>query len=643
MVISLFACPVPPSVGRPYSKELDMVPLTYAWANRAPIDDLAALVKRCARHPLYAVGSGGSFTAATFASALHQQGGKISRCMTPLEFVWHPRLDGDACVAIVTAGGNNKDILASFDKAVASAPLTGIVSTSAKSRLVRRAGGAKNVLVHAACPPSGRDGFLATNSLIATMLWLSRAYIEELSLPYEIPKFARLASCGPGAFEKARGKRTIVVLHDDWGKAAAVDAESKMVEAGLANVQVSDYRNFAHGRHNWLDKASRETCIAAMITPQCLGLADRTLRLVPAGMPVVRLATDLDGPAAAIDLTLQVFRLVEFFGAVRGIDPGRPGVKDFGRRIYGIGVPSVLEDGLVDFEKLALRRKFGSVGSKARSRRNSLRRFVSKMLRQEFGAVVFDYDGTLCDDDRRFEGPVPEIGSMLAGLVRRGVSVGVATGRGESARTQLTKLLPGKYHAGVLIGYHNGAEIGRLSDRSMPDPDAPADPALRSALESLQSRGFQKNGASAGPAQISLRLPNPDARQVQRLMEESGVAGVRAVESGHSVDLLAPGVSKLSLFCHIKERLPRGRRILCIGDRGRWPGNDHELLGTEYSLSVDEASEDPSRCWNLLPPHKRGAAGVLHYMGWFGVRDGFAKLEKDLDEMRGSSATGRRR
>ena len=103
------------------------------------------------------------------------------------------------------------------------------------------------------------------------MLWLSRAYVEGLSLPYEIPEFGRLSPRAPGAFEGARGKKTLVVLHDDWGKAAAVDAESKMHEAGLANVQLSDYRNFAHGRHNWLDKAPAETCVVAMITPRCPG------------------------------------------------------------------------------------------------------------------------------------------------------------------------------------------------------------------------------------------------------------------------------------------------------------------------------------------------------------------------------------
>ena len=37
-----------------------------------------------------------------------------------------------------------------------------------------------------------------------------------------------------------------VVLHDVWGRAAAVDAESKMSEQGPAAAQVAGYHNFAH-------------------------------------------------------------------------------------------------------------------------------------------------------------------------------------------------------------------------------------------------------------------------------------------------------------------------------------------------------------------------------------------------------------
>ncbi|MSR58027.1 MAG: hypothetical protein EXS05_10165 [Planctomycetaceae bacterium] len=51
--------------------------------------------------------------------------------------------------------------------------------------------------------------------------------------------------------------------------------------------------------------------------------------------------------------------------------------------------------------------------------------------------------------------------------------------------------------------------------------------------------------------------------------------------------------------------------VLCIGDRGRWPGNDFVLLGGQFGLSVYEASPDPHHCWNLCPPGQRGRQATL--------------------------------
>ena len=250
-------------VGRPYAEEMSELARTYAWARGVPVGGLAGFCRQALGGPMYAVGSGGSFTAATFASALHEQGGNMSKAVTPLEFVWQDGPAKTASVLLLTAGGGNKDVLAAFAKAAPYGPQAGIVCTSTESELVRRASG--GALVHAARPPSGRDGFLATNSLLATMVWLARAYAEALSLPGP-PPFERLARPDPGALEGARGARTLMVLHDCWGRTAAVDAESKMSEACLAGVQAADYRGFAHGRHNWLDKDGH-TCVVAMITP----------------------------------------------------------------------------------------------------------------------------------------------------------------------------------------------------------------------------------------------------------------------------------------------------------------------------------------------------------------------------------------
>lgn len=55
-------------------------------------------------------------------------------------------------------------------------------------------------------------------------------------------------------------------------------------------------------------------------------------------------------------------------------------------------------------------------------------------------------------------------------------------------------------------------------------------------------------------------------------------------------------------------------RILCIGDKGRWPGNDFDLLSEPFSLSVDEVSSDPVTCWNLAPAGYRGIQATLYYL-----------------------------
>ena len=54
--------------------------------------------------------------------------------------------------------------------------------------------------------------------------------------------------------------------------------------------------------------------------------------------------------------------------------------------------------------------------------------------------------------------------------------------------------------------------------------------------------------------------------------------------------------------------------MLIVGDRGRWPGNDYELLREPYSLGVDEVSVDPSTCWNLASPGQRGPSVTLEYL-----------------------------
>jgi hypothetical protein len=95
-------------------------------------------------------------------------------------------------------------------------------------------------------PPSGNDGFLATNSLLAFCVALTRAYgALEISPPPLPADFSRLIGgkrkiaawrklCDP-LWEK----QTLVVLYPPSLLAAASDVESKFTEAAIGNVQIA--------------------------------------------------------------------------------------------------------------------------------------------------------------------------------------------------------------------------------------------------------------------------------------------------------------------------------------------------------------------------------------------------------------------
>ena len=158
-------------MGKEFAAELRAMAETYRWALDVPILPLERFVEQSENVPMIAVGSGGSMTAATLASALH---GDMSCAMTPLEFL-------DSCVgehhsvSLFSAGGKNKDILAAYVKAFDTEPMAlGVICNSMENQLMTNAEWSDTAM--AARPPTGRDGFLATNSLLATAVWLVRAY-----------------------------------------------------------------------------------------------------------------------------------------------------------------------------------------------------------------------------------------------------------------------------------------------------------------------------------------------------------------------------------------------------------------------------------------------------------------------------------
>jgi fructoselysine-6-P-deglycase FrlB-like protein len=588
-------------LGKPYEKELQNLDLTYSLAIETSIENVTSFIHSSLDLPMLAIGSGGSMTAANFLSILHQQTGNISKYLTPLEFVSMETSIHDLSIVFLTAGGRNSDIIKSFKVAVNAEPLNLMTFCTTKSSpLSRLTNEIHYANLYEIDLPSGKDGFLATNSLLAMMIIITRGYLNILNHSIKFPS-SLTELVHP---EKTRKdfimdniknaeallkKDTLIVLYGKWGKAAAIDIESKFTEAGLGNVLISDYRNFGHGRHNWLDKQKSRTGVIGLITPDDLEIADKTLNLIPKDIPIIRFSTDNSGPIGSLSLLIKIMYLVKIFGDSKGIDPGRPKVPDFGKRIYHIrmSIPKNKQNffGKTTInETTAISRKIKhnhiiiSDINELKLWKKNHHNFIKRLENEQFGAVVFDYDGTICDLDNRFIGISQEIGNELERLLKNEIIIGIATGRGKSVRHDLQKAINEKYWSKVLIGYYNGSDIGLLNDNSLPDKNIDMDNSLNSISNILKNNQIFKQIAicESRPKQLTIEpLGVSSLKEIRYILEsiiqKSGIDGIKILESSHSLDVLAPDISKLNLVratdSLVKEfdGLPY---ILCIVDKG---------------------------------------------------------------------------
>ncbi len=624
-------------MGKPYQSELNKLPETYRWAVSQSIAPLVKAIKTSAHLPLIAVGSGGSLSAAEVMVSCHEHYfGGIARSVTPLELISALPANGHASVWFFTASGGNIDIQRAFEHTL-------LLEPKQVSAIVGRSGSpmAKLLVEHQYADifefdlPSGRDGFLATSSLLAFSILICRGYSEALPdsdlpasfrslLKKTLPSNLTLNQI-EDASQSLWRRSTLHVLYSNELKAAAIDIESKFIEAGLCSVHLADFRNFAHGRHHWLAKHEDTSAILALSIPSDANLATQTIKLIPNNIPRLHIPVQTRGASAWLTGLILSLYLTGYAGNARKIDPGRPGVPSFGSKIYGLNTISGF---LSSFSRIdaAIRRKVSTHKSLLSPRRKRLwgkayHSFEKRLLNAYFGGIVMDYDGTVVDSRNRYDPPTVEMSKQIVRLLREGIVIGFATGRGKSIRNDLRSVIPKKFWGQVLVGYYNGAEISLLTDGNVPDGSSPPCDDLQKLLNTLAENIEIASLAKVAPRKFQLTI-EPTSMVPETFLWELARSELCAAEnmseniyrSSHSIDILARGVSKVSVIAEVSKRIGRNVDVLTIGDRGKWPGNDSTLLTHIYSLSVDEVSFSKDTCWNVCPAGVRGPQGTLYYL-----------------------------
>jgi hydroxymethylpyrimidine pyrophosphatase-like HAD family hydrolase/fructoselysine-6-P-deglycase FrlB-like protein len=644
-------------LGKPYWSELELLPKTFAWAKQLDISKFTQSLKVGARFPLISVGSGGSYTAAVLAALFHDRFiRQLALSATPLQAA-KIRSIRDCSVLILTAGGKNPDVIGVFRAILSQEPkelaVLCLASSSPVAQLCREY---DFVSCYEFDLPSGKDGFVATNSLIAfaTILW--RAYSQatgnlvEPDLTFEdiVTGGRPIESWCEELRKDAQAlweKPYLMVLHgSSTTHAAVLDLESKFSEAAIGAVQVIDFRNFAHGRHHWLYKRKAETGVLAFITDEDQTLASRTLRLLPDSIAMARISVSGSDGRAALAAMVTSLYLTGLAAEARGIDPGRPGVPEFGRRIYNLNTWSRREvNDIPEPEKIAIERKVRAPLSSLSASEldywhQAYNRFVAELGSTIFEGLVLDYDGTLCDERFRFETLPKNVAGPLNEILRAGVPLGIATGRGKSVRKALRECLDPSVWPQVIIAYHNGSETGTLDDQAVPIGSKAVGQELEATAKRIELSHVLKSTADLEYRANQISIVPKSSADTQRLYKlvcdlasPDFAAGVFCVRSSHSVDVLAPGVTKRSLLPILAQKIrSRDPTFLCIGDLGSWPGNDFLLLWRPCSLSVNEVSSIPDRCWNIAPRGFRNSQATRYLLQIMTASQGMLQFHTEM-------------
>jgi hypothetical protein len=595
-----------------YQEELGRLEATYQQSLRLDIGALADLHALTAGQPALFVASGGGLASAQIAAERHTAThGELGVALTPLALVGEATVRR-AAVVVISARAAHPDIGFALRAArVRHNYPVSLVTHRALDELdyslLRRLTSAVHI------PSLGRDGFLATNSVLSLATLFTRSSDVTIELPEALPWLS--AEALPITTERC------LVLHGPGQRAAAIDLETRLSELGLASVQVADYRNFAHGRHTGFARNVEVTTVISLASPATLDLANATMDALPAESATMHLHSSLPEPAAALDLLVASMRVVGATASSVGLDPARPKVPAFGRRLYHLGAQrhvALEPHGPIERKLAALR--VPQSAELAQRYSDALDHWLADLESHDLRGIVIDYDGTVCTTSERFDLPSPDVQRQLLRLLDGGLHIGFATGRGRSLHADLRRWVPRPLWDSITLGLYNGSVMVESLNAPVParGPVCGELATLISRLDDEPLRGSMKIEDRAG--QISIEPVTgagigveATAGWVSECIARAPGLALKSFRSGHSVDVVDAATSKVRVLEWLEHTLDG--EVLAIGDRGDAGGNDFELLSARpWTLSVDRCSGDRTRCWNLAPVGASGPDALVFYL-----------------------------
>lgn len=615
-----------------FSAKLDALPATLDLFQGYDAGPLAVSLANGARRHALSIGSGGSAIAAEYLARCRDTLGLgPTTVQTPMQLVTDHHDLSETDLWLFSASADNPDAAAAsqaaLDRKARKVNLVTRNPDGSAVRIVEEGGG----VVHVVPVADPKDGYLSTHSLLSSVVALllacdgasrdPRGAVDLLrALASHLTKMRDPAQRASTAarLTSLRRSDTVIIAGDPQLKPLSVLLDTSIWEASLCHVQMTDFRNLAHGRHSWLHHRQDETLVLALTGTNTRAIWAVIDDLLPPALRrnVVdqRSCGRLDNALAMID----GLGIIEVMGTVLGIDPGKPSIGEFGRAIYADRSLTDLARALPPHvrHKRAAIAKSDSYNPTDDPLHLIGRERLQALAGADIGGAVFDYDGTIVTTAGRYSAPDRAIADQLIRLHQAGLRIGFATGRGGSAGEELRKILPADMLPSIPIGYYNGGHL-RTADVNVDEDRAPVNSAITETAAWLNERSdlFLRHKFKHREVQITVdmdKLRHPYRFPVDLEGCPPFSAGlVRVMGSGHSYDIVPATSSKLSVVKAIKAELPLGVEVLCFGDSGSRTGNDHALLSHPHGISVGDVCGTANGCWSLFGAGPLGPEALL--------------------------------
>lgn len=304
-------------------------------------------IKEFASHNALIVGSGGSFTASVFGETVYLQAlGRLAKAITPFEFEGLKRLDKSTSVWFMSHGGGNTDILGAALKAKKLNHSRCVVLTGNRNSelaLMAKQNRWKTIFIQ-----SQERNFVSIIGLLSQVSALCgllakdddlrnlEEFFSEASLRAHFNssmRAGRSIAHGIAESQDTIDKIHLVSFARGWGWPALVDLESKIVEGGICTVEISELKNYTHGRYmNLFGRSDRRVVLVK--TPKDAELVDFLYSRFKRYLPTFRLETDEKGITGSIDLLIKVLFLTWFLGQIAKKNILTPGFPPQARGLY---------------------------------------------------------------------------------------------------------------------------------------------------------------------------------------------------------------------------------------------------------------------------------------------------------------------